>query len=462
MKKVTTKSKSKSRPKSRSFKVMNRNCAGIDIGSRKHYVAVPSDRDLEPVRSFGCLTPDLHQMARWLISCEITSVVVESTGVYWIPVVQVLENYGLEVHLVNARHVKGVPGRKSDVQDCQWLQELHTYGLLSGGFRPPPEIQTLRGYWRQRAQLVELCSQQIQRMQKSLEQMNLQLHKVLSDITGVTGMNIIRSIVDGERNPEVLAQMRHRSVKSSEAIIVQALTGNYRQEHVFALKQAVKLYDVSQSMIANCDDEIQSYMTTSLQLKTQKPKKTTPPKLLTQKRRKNQPHFDLRNQLYQTTGVDLTQIDGIDAMTAQTVISECGYNMKQFPTEKQFASYLGLCPNHKITGGKVFGSRTRKVFNRAASALRVAAQSLHGSSTALGALYRRMRARLGAPKAITATAHKLAKLIYRMLKYGEDYVDKGQEYYEKQHQKRVLKNLNNRAKQLGFQLLNTNTGEVVS
>jgi len=462
MEKVTTKLKLKSSSKSEGFKLMNLNSAGIDIGSREHYVAVPSDRDLEPVRSFGCLTPDLHQMARWLISCEITSVVVESTGVYWVPVVQVLESYSLEVHLVNARHVKGVPGRKSDVQDCQWLQELHTYGLLSGSFRPPPEIQTLRGYWRQRAQLIELCSQQIQRMQKSLEQMNLQLHKVLSDITGVTGMNIIRSILHGERDPKVLAQMKHRSVKSSEATIVQALTGNYREEHVFALKQAVKLYDMSQAMIADCDNEVQNYMTMTLQPESQKPKKTTPPKLLTQKRRKNQPHFDLRNQLYQTTGVDLTQIDGVDAMTAQTVISECGYNMKSFPTEKQFASYLGLCPNNKITGGKIYGSRTRKVFNRAASALRVAAQSLHGSSTALGAFYRRMRAKLGAPKAITATAHKLAKLIYRMLKYGEDYIDKGQQYYEQLYQERVLNNFKNKAKQLGYQLLNTNSGEVVS
>ena len=461
MKKVTTKAKGKSRKKAKDFKVVNVNCAGIDIGSREHYVAVPSDRDSQPVRSFGCLTPDLHSMARWLRSCDITSIAIESTGVYWIPVVEILEDHGLEVYLINARHVKGVPGRKSDVQDCQWIQQLHSYGLLSGSFRPPPEIQPLRSYWRQRACLVELCSQQIQRMQKSLEQMNLQLHKVLSDITGKTGMAIIRSLLKGERDPKVLVQLKHALVKSSDEVLIKALTGNYREEHVFALKQAVELHDTFQIKIAECDSQVETVMA-ALESKVDVPKRTTQPKLLTRKRRKNQPNFDLRNHLYQTTGVDLAQIDGIDAMTAQTVISECGFDMKPFRTEKHFASWLGLCPNNKITGGKVYSSRTRKVFNRAASALRIAAQSLHGSSTALGAWYRRMRAKLGAPKAITATAHKLAKLIYRMLKFGEDYVDKGQEYYEKQYQERVFNNFKNKAKQLGYQLLNQTTGEVVS
>jgi len=461
MKKVTTKVKRKSRKKAQDFKVVNKNCAGIDIGSREHYVAVPSDRDSQAVRSFGCLTPDLHDMARWLNACGITSVAIESTGVYWIPVVEILEDHDLEVYLINARHVKGVPGRKSDVQDCQWIQQLHSYGLLSSSFRPPPEIQSLRSYWRQRACLVELCSQQIQRMQKSLEQMNLQLHKVLSDITGKTGMAIIRSILKGERDPKVLVQLKHALVKSSDEVLIKALTGNYREEHVFALKQAVELHDTFQNKIAECDSQVQTVMT-ALESMGDTPKRTTRPKLMTRKRRKNQPNFDLRNHLYQTTGVDLTQIDGIDAMTAQTVISECGFDMTPFRTEKHFSSWLGLCPNNKITGGKVYSSRTRKVFNRVASALRIAAQSLHGSSTALGAFYRRMRTRIGAPKAVTATAHKLAKLIYRMLKYGEDYVDKGQEHYEKQHQERIMKNIKNRAKQLGYQLLNPNTGEVVS
>lgn len=274
-------------------------------------------------------------------------------------------------------------------------------------------------------------------------------------------MAIIRSILKGERDPKVLVRMKHVLVKSSDAVLVKALTGNYREEHVFGLKQAVELHDTFQIKIAECDSQVQAVMT-ALEAKANIPKRTTQPKLLTRKRRKNQPNFDLRNHLYQTTGVDLTQIDGIDTMTAQTVISECGFDMKPFQTEKHFSSWLGLCPNNKITGGKIYSSKTRKVINRATSSLRVAAQSLHGSSTALGAFYRRMRARLGAPKAITATAHKLAKLIYRMLKYGEDYVDKGQEYYEKQYQERVLNNFKSKARQLGYQLLSPTTGEVVS
>jgi len=441
---------------------MNPNVAGIDIGSRSHYAAIPVDRDPEPVRSFGCTTPELHKLAQWLKDNQIKSVVIESTGVYWVPVVEILEQYELAVHLVNARHAKGVPGRKSDVQDCQWLQELHSYGLLSGCFRPAAEIQPLRAYWRQRGSLVQQRSQQTQRMQKALEQMNVQLHKVLSDITGVTGMKIIRSILAGQREAKMLARMRHASVKSSEEKLVQALTGNYREEHVFSLQQSVELYDIYQVKIGECDDRIHKYMIT-LKSKTAPGKKQgTPPKTLIRKQRKNQPGFNLRSQLYQTTGVDLTQIDGIDAMTAQTVISECGFDMSPFPSEKHFSSWLGLCPNNRITGGKVYGTRTRKVVNRAAQALRLAAQALHGSKTSLGAFYRRMRTRLGAPKAITAAAHKLAKLIYRMLKYGEDYVDQGQKYYEEQYQERVVKNLRNRAKQLGLQLVNASTGECVS
>jgi len=441
---------------------MNPNVAGIDIGSRTHYVAIPVDRDPEPVQSFGCTTPELHKLAQWLKDSQIKSVVIESTGVYWVPVVEILEPYELEVHLVNARHAKGVPGRKSDVQDCQWLQELHSYGLLSGCFRPAAEIQPLRAYWRQRGSLVQQRSQQTQRMQKALEQMNVQLHKVLSNITRVTGMNIIRSILAGQREAKTLARMRHASVKSSEEKLVQALTGNYREEHVFALQQSVDLYDIYQVKIGECDDRIHKYMITLKSKTAPGKKKGTPPKTLIRKRRKNQPGFDLRGQLYQTTGVDLTQIDGIDAMTAQTVISECGFDMSPFPSEKHFSSWLGLCPNNRITGGKVYGTRTRKVVNRAAQALRLAAQALHGSKTSLGAFYRRMRTRLGAPKAITAATHKLAKLIYRMLKYGEDYVDQGQKYYEEQYQERVVKNLRNRAKQLGFQLVNASTGKCVS
>jgi len=438
--------------------IVHPDAAGVDIGSRKHYVAVPADRDPEPVRCFGCLTPDLQAMAQWLKACGIKTVAMESTGVYWIPVMQVLEEYGMEVYLVDARQAKNMPGRKTDVKDCQWLQQLHVHGMLTRAFRPADAICVLRSYWRHRKDLVEMASMQIQLMQKSLEQMNLQLHKVLSDITGVTGMRIVRSILAGERNPVVLAQMRHPLVKSSEDTIAKALTGDWRPEHVFTLRQAVELYDVYQQKIQACDREIDKYMQ-SLDARGD-PKDLQPRRRGT--RRKNQAHFDLRSQLQRLTGVDLTSVDAIDAMTAQTVVSECGIDMSRFATEKHYSSWLGLCPNHQITGGKVRKRRTRKVRNRAAQALRVAAQSLHKSKTALGAYYRRMRGRLGPAKAITATAHKLAILIYRMLKYGMKYVDQGQQAYEKQYQQRTLQMLIKRAKHMGYAMVDLRSGEVVS
>jgi len=451
-----------SKKRDSKIRQLNPNAAGIDIGSQKHYVAVPADRDNEPVRSFGCLTPDLHQMAKWLKSCRIETIAMESTGVYWVPVVAVLESYGFDVKLVDAYKVKNVPGRKTDVKDCQWLAELHRFGLLSGAFRPDKQIQVLRSYWRHRSTLVEACSTQIHLMQKAMEQMNIQLHKVITDITGVTGMKIIRSIIAGERNAVRLAGMKHPLVKSSTETIAKALTGEYRQEHLFTLKQALEIYDVYQDKIAECDRQIEEYMKTfehkaeanDLESKLGKNNRT--------KRRKNQPNFDLRTRLFEMTGVDLTQIDGIETMTAQTVISECGFDMSVFPTEKHFTSWLGLCPNNQITGGKVRKRSTRKVQNRAARALRLAAQSLHSSKSALGAFYRRMRARLGAPKAITATAHKLAKLVYRMLKHGMDYVDSGQKYYENQYRERVIKNLTKRVREMGYAVVCTNTGQLVS
>ena len=447
---------------SASLPAVHRNAAGIDVGSRVHYVAVPRERDEEPVRHFGCTTPDLHELARWLKACGVDTVAMESTGVYWVPILQVLERYDLEVKLVDARQVKQVPGRKSDVQDCQWLQQLHSFGLLSGAFLPPKEIGVLRSYWRQREQLVDSGAQQIHRMHKALEQMNLQLHKVLSDISGVTGMRIIRAILAGERDAVVLARMKHPQVKSSEEDLAKALTGEYRQEHLFALRQAVELYDVYQGKVAECDEQIERYMAVLKPKGNLQELARKPPKRNKRTRRKNEPYFDLRGRLYEMTGVDLTQIDGIDALTAQTVVSECGFDLSAFPSEKHFTSWLGLCPNNRITGGKVRRRSTRKVVHRAAQALRVAAQSLHSSKSALGAYYRRMRMRLGAPKAITATAHKLARLVYRMLRYGQDYVDQGQKYYEKQHRLRVLKNLKRRASEMGYELLRAKTGEVVS
>ena len=438
--------------------IVHPDAGGIDIGSRKHYVAVPGDRDAEAVRCFGCLTPDLHAMARWLKACRVTTVAIESTGVYWIPVMQVLEEYGLEVYLVDARQAKNLPGRKTDVKDCQWLQQLHSHGLLSRAFRPADAICVLRSYWRHRKELVEMASMQVQWMHKSLEQMNLQLHKVLSDITGVTGMKILKAILDGQRDAVVLAQMKHPLVQSSEDTLAQALTGDWRVEHLFTLRQAVELYEVYRQKIEACDQEIERYMQS---LNVRGDAKDLPSRG-GGTRRKNQPHFDLRRRLYELTGTDLTSIDGIDAMTAQTVVSESGIDMSRFATEKHYSSWLGLCPNHQITGGKVRRRRTRKVRNRAAQALRVAAQSLHKSKTALGAYYRRMRSRLGPAKAITATAHKLAVLIYRMLKYGMTYVDQGQQAYEKQYRERTLQMLKKRVKQMGYAMVDLHSGEIVS
>jgi len=451
-------SPAQARRASEALGIVHPDAGGIDIGSQKHYVAVPPDRDPEPVRCFGCLTPDLQALARWLVACGIKTVALEATGVYWIPPMQVLEEYGLEVYLVDARQAKNLPGRKTDVKDCQWLQQLHAHGLLTRAFRPADAICVLRSYWRHRKDLVEMTSMQIQLMQKSLEQMNLQLHKVLSDVTGVTGMRILKAILAGERDPVVLAQMKHPLVKSSQDTIAQALTGDWRAEHLFTLRQALELYDVYQQKIEACDQEIQKYMQ-SLDARAEA-KDLEPRQSGT--RRKNQVHFDLRGQLYELTGTDLTSIDGIDALTAQTVVSESGIDMSRFATEKHYSSWLGLCPNHQITGGKVRRRRTRKVHNRAAQALRVAAQSLHKSKSALGAYSRRMRGRCGPAKAITATAHKLAILIYRMLKDGRTYVDQGQQAYEKQYQERTLQMLKRRVKQMGYALVDLRSGELVS
>lgn len=443
---------------SKNFKQLNPDAAGIDLGSKEHYVAVPIGRCEKPVRAFGCFTPDLHKMARWLKGLDIKTIAMESTGVYWVPVMQVLEQYGFDVKLVDARQTKNVPGRKSDVKDCQWIQRLHSFGLLSPAFVPEKEIRTLRSYWRHRDELVKSAARQINLMQKALEQMNVQLHKVLSDISGQSGMRIIRSIIEGEHNPHTLAALAHSSVKQSKAKIASALTGDYHKEHLFSLTQAVEIYDIYQDKLTGCDNMIESHLS---DLKSQADPARLKPRS-SAKRRKNQVHFDLRSHLFRITGVDLTQINGIDAMTANTVISECGFDVRAFPTEKHFASWLAVSPNHQITGGKVKKRGTRKVKNKAADALRVAAMTLHSSKSALGAFYRRMRARLGAPKAITATAHKLARIIYNMLKYGHDYVDKGQAYYEERYKERVIKSLKRRANELGIQLVSVDTGEIVS
>jgi len=416
---------------------INPHAAGIDVGGRSHFVAVPEGSCEQPVREFSSFTDDLHRMADWLLACGVTTVAMESTGIYWIPVFEILESRGLEVRLVNARHVKNVPGRKSDVLDCQWLQRLHSYGLLEGAFRPTEQVCTLRAYVRQRMNLVRYAASHIQHMQKALSQMNLQLANVVADIAGVTGMRIIKAILAGERDALVLARLRDARCKNDESTIARSLQGNFRPEHLFSLKQAVDLYEFYQSQIAECDrqilDQLAGFDAADGSGKA--------------------PPDSLEEALVRISGVDLTRIDGIDTNITLKIISEIGTDMSRWKTAKHFASWLGLCPGTKISGGKRLSTKSKRVVNRAATALRLAAQSLLRSKSALGAYLRRQRARLGAPKAITATAHKLARLVYSMLKHGSAYVDVGQKHYEERYRSRVIQNLKRKAQDLGYELV---------
>ncbi len=428
---------------------LNLKAAGVDVGASSHFVAVPADRAEQPVREFEAFTADLYRLADWLTECGVETVVMESTGVYWIPLFGVLEERGFEVMLVDPRRIKNVPGRKTDVLDCQWLQQLHTYGLLSGAFRPEGEIRRLRSYLRQRAMLVEYAAQHVQHMHKALTQMNVKLQHVISDITGKTGMDIIEAIVGGERNPRRLARLRDPRTKADEKTIAKSLQGHWREEHIFELTQALELYRTYQGKIAQCDREIERQLE-----RFEDHSDGEPPAPNGKKRnQKNAPRFDVQGQLYRMTGVDLTRIDGVDAYTALKVISEVGTDMTRWPSAGHFASWLGLSPNNRITGGKVISSRTKASPNRAAKALRLAANALHRSDSALGAFLRRKKAHLGAPKAITATAHKLARIIYSMLRYGREYVDAGAEHYESQHHQRALRATTRRAALLGYQLV---------
>lgn len=431
--------------------VVHPNAAGIDIGNESHYVAVAPDRDAQPVRQFACFTEDLHRLAEWLKSCCVDTVAMQSTGVYWLPVYEILAEKGLEVFLVNARHTKNLPGRKTDVQECQWLLQLHTFGLLNNSFRPPEEICVLRAYWRQRAEHIASASACIQRMQKVLTEMNVQLANVISDISGLTGTAIIQAILDGERDRYKLADLADVRIRATREEIARSLEGNWRKELLFILKQERNLYEIYQQQIAECDTALAAHFET-LDNKAE-PGSQPPPAKANKKAGSNAPtSFDLRGELYRISGADLTQIDGINIMTAQTIIAEVGVDMSRFPNEAHFASFLGLCPDNQITGGKVFRRGTRHVQNRAATALRMAATSLWRSKTYLGAKFRRLRARLGAPKAITAMAHMLARLVYRMLKYGEQYIDKGMKYYEDKYRAQEIRTIRKKAKELGLEV----------
>jgi transposase len=439
----------RSRPE-RDITPTHPNAAAIDIGARMHVAAVPPDQDPEPVRTFGTCTGDLQQLADWFERCGVRTVAMESTGVYWIPAYELLDQRGFEVMLVNARDAKHVPGRKTDVSDAQWLRRLHEYGLLRASFRPKGELAALRAYLRQRERLLDYAASHIQHMQKSLMQMNVQLHHVVTDMTGATGMRIIRAIVAGERDPAVLATHRDRRCHASAEDIVAALAGNWREEHVFALGPALELYDVYQAKVADCDSRIEAVLG-RLGDTAAKPVGRLPPARHRDKTA-NTPAFDARAALHAVLGVDLTQIHGLGPSLALKLVGECGTDLSAWPNAKHFTSWLCLAPGNKISGGKVLSTRTRRSGSRVAALLRLAAVTVGRTQTALGAFYRRLSARVGKAKAVTATARKIATLFYNTLRHGMDYEDPGASYYEERYRVRVLANLQRRAKSLGYML----------
>jgi transposase len=436
-----------------SLEMIHPDAAGIDIGNESHYVAVPPTRDSQPVQRFGCTTAELKAMADWLKQCRIRTVAMQSTGVYWIAVYDILEQAGLEVYLVNARDTKNLPGRKSDVQESQWLMKLHTYGLLRNSFRPSQEIRTMRSYWRQRNDLVQSAGRHIQRIQKALTQMNIQLANVLSDVSGMTGQAIIKAILAGERDPHKLAAFRDHRVKASEEEIARSLEGNWEEDVLFVLKQEQDGYEFCQKQMAECDQRLEQY----LQQREDRSAGATLPeekrKERLKKKKGNKPLFDLRTGLFRMTGTDLTRIDGIDVMTAMTILSEAGWDMSKWKTEDHFVSWLRLCPDNRISGDKIIGKGRLPTNNRVSIALKMAANALRTSKTYLGAQFRRLRSRLDTPVAIKAMAAKLARLVYRMLRYGMKYVDQGAAFYEAQHRQLQIKHLKTKAAKLGFQLL---------
>jgi transposase len=441
-----------------SLGVYRLNAAGIDIGSRSHFVAIPEGRSNHKVREFSSFTSDLKEMARWLRENSIETVAMESTGVFWIPVYEILEQNGIEAVLVNASQAKNVPGRpKSDMLDCQWIQRLHETGMIRGAFRPKDDFVVLRSYIRLRSDLIAQRSEHSLRMQKALSLMNVHLANVISDITGLSGMQIIRAILAGERDPVLLAQLANSRCANSKDVISKSLEGNYRQEHIFFLKQSVDLYDYYGQKILECEQEIQrvlSEMYKTHQESTDAPAKENDIPKSTKKRKKNKNNyqFDVHNELLKITKVDLTKIPGIDASTAMKIVSEIGVDMSCWPSVKHFSSWLGLCPGTKISGGHRISGATKPCANKAAGALQMSANGLYNSETFLGAFLRRKKNQKGPAKAVTATAHKIAKSIYYMLKDGKEYKELGSNYYEEAYQERMIRNLKKKAAGLGFDL----------
>ena len=448
---------------SNPLKNINPNVAGVDIGAGSIYICAPISSEKLEVREFLTVTADLKAAAKWLKTCKVTSVAMESTGSYWIPTFEIFEEAGLEVVLANAYHLKAVPGRKTDVKDCQWIQHLHSLGLLRGSFRPKKDAVEFRAYVRQRSKLIELLSMQAQLMNKALIQMNIRLDRVLSDITGVSGFAIIRAIVAGERDPKKLALHRnYRCSKTTEEVIL-ALEGNFRSEHIFALKQALESHDFLKNQISECEQEIKKHLDIwnaeqEKQNAVKSPADTDNKVNIvqaeqtqkTKKLSKNAYDFNADELITNACGVDLTKVPGIDTSTAIKIISEIGRDVSAWGTAKQFASWMGLCPGNKISGGRILSGRIVPTKNRVKQAFLMAASTLHHSTSALGAFYRRMRSRLGAPKAVTATAHKLATIVYNMLKNGSEFYEIGQEAYEKRYEKRTIANLKANAAKFGY------------
>jgi len=439
----------------------NPHAAGVDVHAAVHWVAVPPRSAPPPppdhppgrsahIRSFGTCTGDLYKLADWLTQCGVRTVAMESTGIYWIPLFELLESKGFEVFLVDPRQSRHAPGRpKSDVLDCQWLQRLHSYGLLTASFRPSEQVVVLRSYLRQRQMLVRYAGQHVQHMQKALEQMNVKLTEVVSDVTGLTGMAIILAILRGERDPLKLARLRNSNCKRTEAEIARALHGNWRAEHLFALKQAVASYEFYRQQLQECDGQLQTQLASFADRQEGRP---LPNRSRPSRKCAKGPAFDVRRALYRMAGVDLTVLEGIDESTALAILGEVGTDMSRFPTVKQFTSWLGLCPQHQTSAGKIHSRRVRRGARHAGQAFRLAAQGCHHAKHALGAFYRRIQARAGAPKAIVATARKLAERVYRMLRYGAEYVCQEMATYEQAYRARVVKGLARKATELGYRL----------
>lgn len=441
---------------------VNPNAAGVDIGAEEIVVCVAGAGNTQIVKAFGNYTVDLQNIGKWLHAHQVQTVAMESTGVYWIPLFEELERAGFECLLISSRSLRRVAGRKSDIQDAQWIQTLHSYGLLESSFRPQGELVVLRTLLRHRAQLLEHRSPHIQHMQKALLQMNVQLSQALSDVTGETGLRIIRAIVAGERDPEMLAALRDRNCKKSAAEIGKALTGTWRSEQLFIIQQSLELYDFYTQQVEACDAEIERMYALTRPAWSREAVPPLPQKTCTERSRskrnshsKNAPQNkeEIRKHLQRLSGVDLSVVDGFGVSLAQTVIMEVGTDMRKFPSEKHFCSWLGLAPKHEISGAKVLKNRTLKTKNRAGQAFRMAAQSVKRADCVFGSLYRRLKGRLDKAQATVATAHAIARVVYRMLKYKVEYEKIDVAEYEQKYQEQQIKYIKKKAEKLGFQLV---------